>query len=86
MVGDNVYFEELTRVVKIVDAVEEPADYHFLFVSGNKESKGRHRSTAVSYRARTTEAGGGQEKQVERYGRAYHYSTREEYDETIPYQ
>jgi hypothetical protein len=32
MVGDNVYLEELTRVIEPVDTVEESPDHEFLLV------------------------------------------------------
>jgi hypothetical protein len=65
VVGDDVYFEELARIIELIDALKESPDHELLVVRGDKDREASAGGTLLQHLPRPAEAGGGQEKQVE---------------------
>jgi hypothetical protein len=66
MIGDNVRFEELPRVIEGVDAVEELLDHELLVVSGDEEREASSGTALIGCPRSAAKTGDGQEKEVKR--------------------
>jgi hypothetical protein len=66
VVSDNVYLEEVTWIIEIVNADEEPPDHELLLVGGDEDREAGSRCAVRCCLSGPAEAGDGQQKQVAR--------------------
>jgi hypothetical protein len=65
MISNNMYREERSRIIKCVDALQEPSDNQFFFVRRNKDGEAAGRAALFLYTRDPAEAGNSQYKEVE---------------------